>query len=50
MEVLDTFDFTPNQAVVFVKTDNSWHCVRPMKGQGSDAMRKTLTINIENAS
>ena len=47
MDVLDTFEFTSNQAVVFVKTHNSWHCVRPMKGQGSDAMRKTLTINIE---
>ena len=50
MEVLDTFEFSPNQAVVFVKTHNSWHCVRPMKGQGSSAMRKTLTINIESSS
>jgi len=47
MEVLDTFEFTPNQAVVFVKTFNSWHSVRPMQGAGSTAMRKTLTINIE---
>lgn len=47
MEVIDTFDFTPNQAVIFVKTFNSWHSVRPMRGQGSDALRKTLTINIE---
>jgi hypothetical protein len=47
MEVLDTFPFTPNQAVVFIKTFNSWHSVRPMLGNGSNAMRKTLTINIE---
>ncbi len=47
MNVLDTFAFTPNQAVVFVKTFNSWHSVRPMQGNGSKAMRKTLTINIE---
>jgi hypothetical protein len=49
MEVLDTFDFTPNQVVVFVKTFNSWHSVRPMTGNGSPLMRKTLTINIETA-
>src|SRR5690606_22299121 len=47
MEVIDTFDFTPNQAVIFVHTLNSWQPVRPMTGNGSSAMRKTLTINIE---
>jgi hypothetical protein len=47
MEVLETFPFEPNQAVIFVKTFNSWHSVRPMRGQGSAAMRRTLTINIE---
>ena len=46
-EALDCYEFTPNQVVVFVKTFNSWHCVRPMTGHGSPAMRKTLTINIE---
>jgi hypothetical protein len=35
MEVLDTFEFTPNQVVVFVKTFNSSHSVRPMTGAGS---------------
>ena len=50
MEVLDTFEFTPNQVVVFVKTFNSWHSVRPMTGAGSPQMRKTLTINIEAAA
>lgn len=47
MEVIDSFEFTPNQAVIFVKTFNSWHSVRPMKGKGTSAMRKTLIINIE---
>lgn len=47
MDVLDTFDFTPNQGVIFVRTFNSWHSVRPMTGLGSNAMRRTLTINVE---
>jgi hypothetical protein len=47
MEVLHTYEFTANQAVIFVKTFNSWHSVRPMTGRGSNALRKTLTINIE---
>lgn len=47
MDVLATFDFTPNQLVIFVRTFNSWHSVRPMTGKGSGAMRRTLTINIE---
>lgn len=47
MEVLDTYEFMPNQAVMFIKTFNSWHSVRPMKGEGSNALRKTLTINIQ---
>lgn len=49
METLHTYAFAPNQAVIFVKTFNSWHCVRPMKAKGSDAMRRTLTINIEES-
>ena len=47
VETLKTFDFNPNQVVLFVKTFNSLHCVRPMTGNGSQAMRRTLTINIE---
>jgi len=47
VEILDTFEYRPNQCVVFVKTFNSLHSVRPMTGTGGDAMRKTLTINIE---
>jgi len=47
VEELETFEFQPNQCVVFVKTFNSLHCVRPMTGKGSEAMRRTLTMNIE---
>jgi hypothetical protein len=47
VETLQTYEFRPNQCIVFVKTFNSLHCVRPMTGRGSPAMRKTLTINIE---
>lgn len=47
VEVLDTFSFEPNQAVVFVKTFNSWHSVRPMTAPDRNILRRTLTINIE---
>jgi len=47
IEVLDTVEFEPNQVVVFTKTFNSWHCVRPMCGTDPSQMRRTLTINIE---
>ena len=47
-EIIDTYDFTPNQAVIFIKTFNSWHSVRPMKGVGSSTIRRTLTINVES--
>lgn len=46
-EILHTFPFLPNQAVVFTKTFNSWHGVRPMTGRDSQSMRRSLTINIE---
>ncbi len=47
METLHSFPFEPNQAVIFIKTFNSWHAVQPIQGGGSKTMRKTLTINIE---
>lgn len=47
VEPVRTFEFVPNQCVVFVKTHNSYHCVRPMRQTGSTLLRKTLTINIE---
>ena len=47
IEVLDTIPFVPNQCTVFVKTFNSLHSVRKMKENGSNALRKTVTIVIE---
>lgn len=47
MDVVDTIEFRPNTGVIFIKTFNSWHSVRPMTGKGSGLMRRTLTINIE---
>jgi hypothetical protein len=47
MELIDSFEFQPNQAVIFVKTFNSWHSVRPMSGTDPALMRRTLVINIE---
>ena len=46
-EVLRTFEFIPNQCVLFVKTFNSHHAVLPMTGAGTGVLRRTLTINIE---
>jgi hypothetical protein len=49
---LDQFDIVarypcaPNQAVIFLKWDNSWHSVGPIQGPPG-AWRRTLTINIE---
>jgi hypothetical protein len=42
-----TFPYEPNSCTLFIKAFNSLHCVRPMTAKNSDAMRKTLTINIE---
>jgi hypothetical protein len=47
VETLNTFEFGPNQCVIFVRTFNSLHCVRPMTGKGSKVIRRSLTINIE---
>jgi hypothetical protein len=47
VEVLHTFEFLPNQCVLFVKTFNSLHSVRPMAVPGPRRMRRTLTVNIE---
>ena len=40
-----TYEFLPNQAVIFVKTFNSWHTVRPLVGP-ADKFRRTICINI----
>jgi hypothetical protein len=49
VETLTTFDYAPNNCVIFIKTFNSLHAVRPMTAPDHNLMRKTLTINIENA-
>lgn len=49
VERLKTFPFEPNQCLVFIKTNNSWHAVWPMTGDDSTILRKTLTINIESS-
>lgn len=48
VDVLDEYTFDPNQALLFVKTFNSWHSVLPMESKGQLKMRKTLTVNIED--
>ena len=48
VETLATFDYKPNNCVIFIKTFNSLHGVRPMKATDPKLMRKTLTINIES--
>lgn len=47
VETLTTFEYAPNNCVIFIKTFNSLHGVRPMKASDPNLMRKTLTINIE---
>jgi hypothetical protein len=47
VEHIKTFPFNENQAVMFIKTYNSWHSVTPMTGPES-GLRKTVTINIED--
>jgi len=47
VEELRTYAFEPNQALVFIKTFNSWHAVWPMTGNDPNKLRRSLTINIE---
>ncbi|MGR3341877.1 MAG: hypothetical protein ACU0DI_01350 [Paracoccaceae bacterium] len=49
VECVKTFPFEPNQCLVFIKTNNSWHAVFPMTGDDPKILRKTLTINIESS-
>lgn len=44
--VLDTVPYRPNQTLIVIRTDNSWHSVPPMTAKGSAALRKTVNINI----
>ena len=45
-DTVKTFEFQKNRRLLFIKTFNSWHAVRPMSGP-NDMFRATLTINIE---
>jgi hypothetical protein len=47
VETIGTMAYEPNQCVIFIKTFNSLHAVRPMTGPGN-IMRRTLTVNIES--
>ena len=47
VDELRTYAFEPNQALVFIKTFNSWHAVLPMTGNDPNKLRRSLTINIE---
>jgi 2OG-Fe(II) oxygenase superfamily len=47
VETIDTMAYEPNQCVIFIKTFNSLHAVRPMTGP-KNIMRRTLTVNIES--
>ena len=46
VEILRTYEFLPNQCVLFVKTFNSLHSVRPMTAPARETARRTLTINL----
>lgn len=48
MSVVRTFEYQPNRAVLFVKTYNSWHSIRPMTGPDAAMLRRTLTVVIES--
>lgn len=48
VEEVKAYPFNPNQALIFVKTFNSWHAVLPMTAPDGDKLRRTITINIES--
>lgn len=41
-----TYDYAPNQALVFIKSANSWHSVGPIQGPAGK-WRRTVTVNVE---
>jgi len=47
VDVLGSYDFRPNQCILFIKTYNSWHQVAPINAPVGAPLRRTLTINIE---
>jgi hypothetical protein len=48
VETIGTMPYEPNQCVIFIKTFNSLHAVKPMNGP-RNVMRRTLTVNIESS-
>lgn len=50
LKKVHTYDYAPNQCVVFVKSEKSWHSVGPLTGpEGKGKWRRTVTINLERA-
>lgn len=49
-ERVHTYAYEPNQCVIFIKNDISWHSVGPMTGVGRPEMRRTITLNIERGT
>jgi hypothetical protein len=47
MDVVGNIPFAPNTGVIFIKTFNSWHSVRPMQATLTGRMRRNLIINIK---
>ena len=47
VEKLETYEFEPNQCLIFVKTFNSWHAVEPLQTSDPKMFKKSLTINFE---
>jgi hypothetical protein len=47
VDIVRSYEFNPNQCILFIKTYNSWHQVAPIHAPPGAPMRKTLTINIE---
>lgn len=48
VECVHKFPYVPNQCMFFIKTYDSWHCIRPMTAPTeANAMRRTVTVVIE---
>ncbi len=46
MAIAESLAFEANRALVFVRTYNSWHSVRPMTAPESSAFRRTVTVTL----
>ncbi|MGD9292764.1 MAG: hypothetical protein PVJ48_07795 [Gammaproteobacteria bacterium] len=46
MAIAESLAFEANRALVFVRTYNSWHSVRPMTARESSAFRRTVTVTL----